>query len=81
MTTKQLGLRIGVSQSRAFDIEKAEANGSITLDSLERAATCIGLPVSLYPGSQESRWRTMVQDQASKAGKSSYGIHPPYHVT
>lgn len=38
MTTGQLAKRIGVSQPRAVAIEKAEANGSITLDSLERAA-------------------------------------------
>jgi len=38
MTTSQLGRRIGVTQSRAFDIEKAEVSGRITLDSLERAA-------------------------------------------
>ena len=38
MTTAQLARRIGVSQPRAVAIEKAEAEGSITLDSLERAA-------------------------------------------
>ncbi len=38
MTTAQLGKRIGVSQSRAFDIEKSEVSGKITLGSLERAA-------------------------------------------
>jgi predicted DNA-binding mobile mystery protein A len=38
MTTAQLGKRIGVTQSRAFDIEKAEVDGKLTLDSLERAA-------------------------------------------
>jgi len=38
MTTAQLGKRIGVTQSRAFDIEKAEVSGKITLNSLERAA-------------------------------------------
>ena len=38
MTTAQLGQRIGVGQSRAVDIEKAEITGSITLNSLERAA-------------------------------------------
>lgn len=38
MTTAQLGKRIGVTQSRAFDIEKGEVAGKITLDSLERAA-------------------------------------------
>lgn len=38
MTTAQLAQRIGVGQSRAFDIEKAEVSGSLTLGSLERAA-------------------------------------------
>ncbi len=38
MTTAQLGKRIGVTQSRAFDIEKTEVTGKITLNSLERAA-------------------------------------------
>ena len=41
MTTAQLAQRIGVSQSRAFVIEKAEKEGSITLDSLERAARAL----------------------------------------
>lgn len=41
MTTAQLGKRIGVSQPRAVAIEKAEATGSITLDSLERAAQAL----------------------------------------
>lgn len=38
MTTAQLGKRLGVSQPRAVNIENAETKGSITLDSLERAA-------------------------------------------
>ena len=41
MTTAQLGARMGVSQPRAVAIEKAEASGSITLDSLERAARAL----------------------------------------
>lgn len=41
MTTAQLGQRLGVGQSRAFDIEKAEVSGSLTLDSLERAARAL----------------------------------------
>ena len=41
MTTAQLGKRIGVSQPRAVAVEKAEAEGSITLDSLERAARAL----------------------------------------
>jgi len=38
MTTRQYAKRIGLSQSRAVEIEKAEMSGAITLDSLRRAA-------------------------------------------
>ena len=38
MTTAQLAKRIGVSQPRAVAIENAEKKGSISLNSLERAA-------------------------------------------
>ena len=38
MTTAQLGKRLGVVQSRAVAIEQAEAKGTITLNSLEKAA-------------------------------------------
>ena len=41
MTTSQLARRVGVSQSRAVQIEKAEKEGSITLKSLERAAQAL----------------------------------------
>ena len=38
MTTAQLGQRIGVSQPRALQIERAELRGTLTIESLERAA-------------------------------------------
>lgn len=41
MTTAQLASRIGVSQPRAVEIEKAEQQGAITLDTLERAARAL----------------------------------------
>lgn len=41
MTGKQLGKRLGVSQPRATRIEQAELDGSITLDSLSRAARAL----------------------------------------
>ena len=51
MTTAQLGKRLDVSQQRAAMIEKAEADGSITLKSLEQAAQSLGCRVVyvLYP--------------------------------
>jgi predicted DNA-binding mobile mystery protein A len=41
MTTAQLAKRLGVVQSRAVAIEQAEAKGSITLNSLEKAANAL----------------------------------------
>ncbi len=41
MTTTQLAKRLGVVQSRAVAIEQAEAKGSITLNSLEKAANAL----------------------------------------
>ncbi|MCW9057895.1 MAG: mobile mystery protein A [Gammaproteobacteria bacterium] len=41
MTAAQLAERLGVSQPRVFTMEKAEATGAITLDSLERAANAL----------------------------------------
>ena len=51
MTTAQLGKRLDVSQQRAAMMEKAEADGSITLRSLEQAAESLGCRVVyvLYP--------------------------------
>jgi predicted DNA-binding mobile mystery protein A len=45
MTTAQLARRIGVTQSRIPILERAEANGTITLKSLERAAEALGCRV------------------------------------
>jgi predicted DNA-binding mobile mystery protein A len=38
MTTKQLARRMGVTQPRISELERAETKGNITLHSLERAA-------------------------------------------
>ncbi len=42
MTTAQLARRIGVSQPRISELERAEASGNITIKSLERAAEAMG---------------------------------------
>lgn len=42
MTTAQLGRRLGVSQPRIVELEKAEMSGSVTLHSLQRAAEALG---------------------------------------
>lgn len=42
MTTGQLAKRLGVQQPRIIELEKAEASGNITIQSLERAAEAMG---------------------------------------
>jgi predicted DNA-binding mobile mystery protein A len=42
MTSAQLGRRIGVSQPRIIELEKAESSGAVTLNSLQRAAEALG---------------------------------------
>ena len=41
MPAEQLANRIGVTKPRVYEIEKAEVSGSITLNSLERAARAL----------------------------------------
>ena len=41
LTTRQFAKRLGLSQPRAVEIEKAEVSGSITLNSLRRAAEAL----------------------------------------
>ena len=42
MTTAQLAMRMGVKQPRIIELEIGEANGKITMQSLERAAEALG---------------------------------------
>jgi predicted DNA-binding mobile mystery protein A len=42
MTTAQLGRRVGVSQPRIVELEQSEVSGSVTLNTLQRAAEALG---------------------------------------
>lgn len=42
MTTSQLAKRLGVTQPRITELERAEASGNISVRSLERAAEALG---------------------------------------
>jgi predicted DNA-binding mobile mystery protein A len=42
MTTAQLGKRLGVSQPRVVELEQSEVSGSVTLNTLQRAAEALG---------------------------------------
>lgn len=80
MTTAQLGKRLGVSQQRAAKLEKAEADGSITLKSLEQAAQSLGCRVIyvFYPEqplSQTLRARAQaVADQQLRAVEQTMSL-------
>ena len=68
MTTTQLAQRLGVVQSRAVAIEQAEANGKITLNSLEKAALAMDcrLVYSLVPRKQLDE---LVRERAERLAK------------
>jgi predicted DNA-binding mobile mystery protein A len=68
MTTAQLGKRLGVSQPRVPGIEKGEVSGSITLESLERAARALDcrLVYALVP---RQPLETLVEDRARELAK------------
>jgi predicted DNA-binding mobile mystery protein A len=42
MTTAQLGKRLGVSQPRIVELEQSEVSGTVTLNTLQRAAEALG---------------------------------------
>ena len=68
MTTRQFARRIGIVQSRAVDIEKAEVKGSITLDSLERAARALDCEL-VYVLVPRNPLQTMVEERANRVAK------------
>ena len=68
MTTRQFAKRIGIVQSRAVDIEKAEVKGSITLDSMERAARALDCEL-VYALVPRNPLETMVEERATRIAK------------
>jgi predicted DNA-binding mobile mystery protein A len=68
MTTAQLAKRLSVSQPRVLGIEKAEASGSIKLESLERAAHALDcrLVYALIP---RKPLESLVEDRARELAK------------
>jgi predicted DNA-binding mobile mystery protein A len=68
MTSAQLAARMKVSQPNIIQLEQAEAKGTITLDSLERAAQALGcrLVYALVP---EKPLEQIVEAQALQAAR------------
>jgi predicted DNA-binding mobile mystery protein A len=63
MTTAQLARRMNVSQPRIVALEKSEANGSITLQTLQRAAEALGCRV-VYALIPENPLAEVVRERA-----------------
>ena len=68
MTTGQFAKRLGVKQPRTLALEKAEANGAITMDSLARAADALDcrLVYALVPRTSLER---LVEERAALLAK------------
>lgn len=70
MTAAQLAARMKVSQPRIADLEKAEVDGRLTLNSLERAAEAMGCTL-VYALVPRRPLEQIVQDRARQiAGKT-----------
>jgi predicted DNA-binding mobile mystery protein A len=65
MTTKQFGKRLGVSQPRIVELEQSEVSGSVTLNTLQRAAEALGcrLVYALVP---DKPLAEMVRERAER---------------
>lgn len=70
MTTSQMGKRLGVVQSRAVAIEQAETKGTITLNSLEKAAQAMNCRL-VYAIVPRKPLEELVKDRAHQKAKKS----------
>jgi len=68
MTTTQLAKRLGVAQSRVVAIEKAEVGGTITLNSLEKAARALECQL-VYVLIPRQPLEDLVQERAERKAK------------
>ena len=72
MTAAQLGRRLGVSQPRVAEIEKAEISGAITLESLRRAANALDCQL-VYAFVPREPLETMVGVRAEVVARKRLG--------
>ena len=80
MTSLQLGRRLGVSQARCIQIERAELEGSLTINSLEKVAQALGctLVYALVPNTPLEQ---MVRTQAEKNVRTQLDGAPQADIT
>lgn len=73
MTTAQLARRMGVSQPRVVEIEKAEKSAAITLDTLERTARAMDCKL-VYSFVPKKSLEQLVEDRARIIAKERLTI-------
>jgi predicted DNA-binding mobile mystery protein A len=73
MTTAQLGVRMGVSQPRVVEIEKAEAASALTLDTLERAARAMDCKL-VYAFVPRKPLGSLIEDRARMIAKERLAV-------
>ncbi|MCC5887779.1 MAG: mobile mystery protein A [Gammaproteobacteria bacterium] len=69
MTSKQLGMRVGVSQPRITKIEQAEKGGSVTLETLRRTAQAMDCQL-VYAFVPRAPLQELVEERARSRAKS-----------
>lgn len=69
MTMGQLAERLGVSQPRISVLEQNEASGSITMESLERAANALDCDLAYVLIPRRGGLNELVEEQAIKAAR------------
>ena len=69
MTTGQLAKRMGAHQPRVIELERGEAGGNITLQSLERAAEALGCRLVYVLLPEKPLAKTMRERAAAVAEK------------
>jgi predicted DNA-binding mobile mystery protein A len=69
MTTRQMAKRMDFTQSRVSKMERAEAHGQITLNSLDRAAEALGCQVVYLVLPKRPLTETLEQQAHSVAEK------------
>lgn len=78
MTTAQIAARMGFSQPRAVEIEKAEMKGAITLNTLERAASALDCQL-VYAFVPRKPLQKLVSERARKLAKKRFA-DPDYRI-
>lgn len=68
MSTKQLGKRVGIDQSRITRLENAETDGDLKLSSLKKVADGLDMQF-VYAFVPKTSLEDMVQNQAKKIAK------------